>query len=292
MRIWAHQGGAEEGPSNTVEAVRRALAGGTDAVEIDVHRTRDDHLVVCHDPDLGRTTEREGAIRELSLAQVRQRDAAHWWVPGHVVRRGQADAAYLLRWRGAPTGDQAERVVVPTLEEVEAVLPAGMPLTIELKGRGTELLLARHLAAQVLDGSTRPVTVVSFWGGRVRRFARRLDERLDGAGWGPVATAPGTGFQVWAWLCSRAGIAARPRLRGAARLQSPLRGPGPLHRIVLTDRRLVDAAHRRGLEVDAWTVDDPRDIERLLAAGVDGVMTDRPAEMVRARDQHGPSTSR
>lgn len=285
MRIWAHQGGAEEGPSNTVEAVRRALAGGTDAVEIDVHRTRDDRLVVCHDPDLGRTTEREGAIRALSLAEVRDRDAAHWWVPGHVVRHDRPAGDYPLRWRGAPTGDQAERVVVPTIEEVEAVLPAGMPLTIELKGEGTEPLLAEHLATEVRNGSTRPVTVVSFWGGRVRRFARLLDEQLDGTSWGPIGTAPGTGFQVWMWLCSRVGIAARPRLKGAARLQSPLRAPGRLHRIVLTDRRMVDAAHRRGLEVDVWTVDEPRDIDRLLATGVDGVMTDRPAEMVRARDR-------
>ena len=51
----------------------------------------------------------------------------------------------------------------------------------------------------------------------------------------------------------------------------PIRARG----VVVTDERFVDAAHRRGLQVHVWTVDEPEEMEHLLDIGVDGLMTDR-----------------
>ena len=47
-------------------------------------------------------------------------------------------------------------------------------------------------------------------------------------------------------------------------------------RILIVDRRFVDGAHRNGLPVHVWTIDDEAEMERLLDLGVDGIMTDRP----------------
>ena len=46
---------------------------------------------------------------------------------------------------------------------------------------------------------------------------------------------------------------------------------------VIVDERFVERAHAAGLAVHVWTIDDPAEMARLLALGVDGIMTDRPS---------------
>ena len=72
---FAHQGGAREAPSSTMYALRRAAALGADALELDVHRSADGHLVVCHDATVDRTTDGTGRIAELTLSQLQALDA-------------------------------------------------------------------------------------------------------------------------------------------------------------------------------------------------------------------------
>ena len=48
-------------------------------------------------------------------------------------------------------------------------------------------------------------------------------------------------------------------------------------RLLIVDRRMIDACHRRGMQVHVWTINDPAEMQRLLDLGVDGLMTDRPA---------------
>ncbi|MEJ7585419.1 MAG: glycerophosphodiester phosphodiesterase [Acidimicrobiales bacterium] len=84
-------------------------------------------------------------------------------------------------------------------------------------------------------------------------------------------------------LCTSLGPRATARLRAGSYGTPVGRLPGPCvqvpHRFrgrTLTDRRFVDAAHRRGLQVHVWTVDEPAEMDELLDLGVDGIMTDRP----------------
>lgn len=74
-QIWGHRG-TSAAPENTLPAFELALAQGAEGVELDVHLTRDDALVVIHDETLERTTDGNGWVADRSLAELRTLDAA------------------------------------------------------------------------------------------------------------------------------------------------------------------------------------------------------------------------
>jgi glycerophosphoryl diester phosphodiesterase len=98
-------------------------------------------------------------------------------------------------------------------------------------------------------------------------------------------------------LCTSAGprqvavlaaLARRARLRARGLTAPCAQVPPRAGRVPLVTPRFVEAAHRRGIQVHVWTVDDPAQMRRLLDLGVDGIMTDRPQvlqEVLRSRGE-------
>jgi len=68
MLVVGHRGAPSRAPENTMASFEAALAMGVDAIELDVHLSRDGHLVVIHDQNLARTTNGRGLVYEHSLA--------------------------------------------------------------------------------------------------------------------------------------------------------------------------------------------------------------------------------
>ena len=114
--VVAHRGASAVAPENTMEAFRRAVEAGADAIELDVHLTADGELAVIHDPTLDRTTDRTTTVATATMADVREADAG-WAFPG-------TEGDYPFRGAG---------LTVPTLPEVLEWLPAGVGLAIEIK---------------------------------------------------------------------------------------------------------------------------------------------------------------
>jgi len=112
------------------------------------------------------------------------------------------------------------------------------------------------------------VCVTSFSDRRLTRIRRALGPRLCTA-MGPGAVSA---LRVASVLPNPIGGPAAAPLRRFGAAQVPLRQWGT----PLVDRRFVDAAHRAGLHVHVWTIDDEATMARLLDLGVDGIMTDRP----------------
>jgi glycerophosphoryl diester phosphodiesterase len=108
------------------------------------------------------------------------------------------------------------------------------------------------------------VLLTSFSDPRRRRLGALVPDAVTSAGRAGVIRSE------LAALVGRRGAMERA-LRGAAALQVPER-VGPVR---VVTRRLVSAAHRAGVEVHVWTVNEPADMERLLDFGVDGLVTDR-----------------
>lgn len=75
LQIIAHRGGPTDAPENTLAAFRNAITLGADWLEFDVQMTKDGALVVIHDETVDRTTNGTGAVRDLTLKQIRSFDA-------------------------------------------------------------------------------------------------------------------------------------------------------------------------------------------------------------------------
>jgi glycerophosphoryl diester phosphodiesterase len=216
------------------------VALGYRYVETDAHLTRDRVLVAFHDERLDRVTDRTGRIAELSIAAVEAADAGYSFSP-------DGGRSFPFRGRG---------IRVPRLEQLLVRWPA-LRINIDPKADACvdplAALLDRH------DAWDR-VCIGSFSDRRLRRI--RTQAR------GRACTSMGPRAVALARLAATCG--AMPRL-GADCVQVPLRR-GPID--VITER-FIDAAHRAGLPVHAWTIDDRVTIGRLLDLGVDGIMSDR-----------------
>jgi glycerophosphoryl diester phosphodiesterase len=262
---WAHRGGGREGPSNTLYSMQHAVDVGASGLELDVHRTKDGHLVVAHDDDLRSMTGAEGRISTSTLAHLRTLDAAHQWVPGEVAVADAPAERYTLR--GAGPGPRSPELGIPTLAEVLARYP-NVPLNLEIKRWRGALPMAKALRGLSRDD----IIVVS-----IRPWALWLF-RLRARGV-KVAPSPVGLFAIW--------LASRVRLPlpfpGSVAIQPPLKRKGKL----FTDRRLVETAHKAGLAVHVWTVDARAEIEEALDLGVDGIMTDCPTVLAEVLAERG-----
>lgn len=283
---WAHQGGAREGPSNTVYAMRQARANGAHGIELDVHLTKDKCLVLAHDKHLGRITSCAGEIADCFVADLSNCDAAHNWVPGRVNDPDADKQEYTLRGQAATNAD----LRIPTLEQVLDAFP-GVPLTIEIKAEGAaehvvELLRKRSVP---YDG----LIVTSFMQPVVNRL-RECDRELPlgpGLKWtlrfvlqAFIGLAPRTCLYAAIQLPYHYGVQDfPPRWRRVGRLL-----PRPLRRLTVITPRLVRAAHRCGMAVHAWTIDDPEDMRTLFAMEVDGIMTDCPSVLAQVLKNSPP----
>jgi len=268
---YAHQGGAREAPSSTLFAIGEAIDSGATAIELDVHATKDGELVVCHDPTLERTTEASGPIASRTYAEIERLDNAYWFVPGEDARRGRPDTAYSLRGRAASD----PRFRVATLRSVLESFP-GVVLNLDIKRTAPQVAPYEEALARVLreHARTDDVIVASFHDRATDAFARHAPEIATSAGRRAVAA-----FTLALWARRRPD----PSIARHVALQVPARA---LLKTVV-DRRFVDEAHLLGVAVHVWTVDDPLEMERLVALGVDGVISDRPSVLAAVLERVG-----
>lgn len=248
--VFGHRGGAKVGPENTMTAFARAMALGADGFECDVRLSGDGVPVVIHDATLDRTTDATGPVAARTAAALRAVDARARFLPA------------------APGLDVAVPEGVPTLRDVLMRFTTAR-IIVELKDDSARLAAAVALMLGELD-AVRRVCVGSFHQGT-------LDVVRDTA---PAVTTSASRREAQ-WTLARATARWPFVTRAPYRaFQVPERA-GRLH--VVTPA-FVRRAHRERAVVQVWTVDAPADMRRLLAIGVDGLISDRPDLAVPARD--------
>ena len=264
-------GAAGKRPGNTLPSFEYAIAAGADAIEMDMQVTKDNAIVISHDPILHAPyctgPKPDAVIHEHTLQEIRQ------WDCGGGAR-------------------------MPTLGEVFALAPRGKFLfNIETK------IVPRRL---MLDEARRMIQSVV----QVKLSAEDLDQHARGLMLqGPEMTPPPAEFVRMVLekirefhLESRVilesfdfrTLAAMKKLEPRIQLSALCMGPGldfvaigresgagiisPLHTFVSAEQ--VRVAHAAGFQVLPWVANEPADWDRLIAAGVDSILTDYPGELI------------
>lgn len=249
-QVFAHRGGCYLGPENTIATFDIGMAAGADGLELDVHLSADGVVVVHHDPTLDRTTDASGPVRSKTAAELARVDAGY-----RFSKNGQ------FPFRGQGIG-------VPALAEVLRRYP-GVPTIIEIKVYTAAMGMA--VAAEIRRCNALDNVCIAGFGLASAKAARAA---LPGVA--ASAASPEARFAVYRsmlrWPVRRAPYQTYqvPERAEATRIVSP---------------RFVRDAHRAGLKVQVWTVDEEADMRRLLEWGVDGLISNRPDLAVRVRNE-------
>jgi len=250
VKVHGHRGARAMRPENTLPAFEYAIAAGVDALELDLAVTRDNVVVVSHDPFLEPPIcagpSAKAAIRELTLAQVRQWDCGATRNPAF------------------PRQQLVPGTRVPTLDEVFSLAPKG---TFEFNVE-TKITAARPKLAPTPEEFVRLVLE------QIRKH--RLESRVI--------------LQSFDFRTLIAMKKLAPEIRLSALYEGTSRDlvaiareaqasiVSPIFRLVTLEN--VGAAHAAGLTVIPWTPNSPAEWDRLIAAGVDAIITDDPAALL------------
>jgi glycerophosphoryl diester phosphodiesterase len=252
-QVIAHRGASGTEPEHTLAAYQRAIELGADALECDVRLTADGHLVCVHDRRVDRTSNGRGLVSTLELTQLEGLDWGAW---KRIARPDDGERPVTVE-----SGDRSHLLTLRTLLGLVRDCGREVQIAVETKhptryGVAVERTLATVLEefgwARPVDREPARVRMMSFSVLAVRRM-RQL--------------APGVPRVL---LMERIPLVSRDgSLRGAdiAGISLGLLREQPGY---------VDRVHRAGGAVHVWTVDEPADVRRCVAAGVDGIITNRP----------------
>jgi glycerophosphoryl diester phosphodiesterase len=248
--VHGHRGARAVLPENTLPAFEYAIGAGVDFLELDLAVTKDNVLVVSHDPIVNATVctgPREHAvIRELTLAEVKQFDCG-----------AKKNPAY-------PKQKPVPGTRIPTLDEVLA-LASGNQVRFNIE---TKLSIKtpqytpppEEFARMVLDAVRRHKienrVVVQSFDFRTLRAMKKLDPKIS--------------------LAALFDGQPRDFVEVAREAQADIVAPN--YRLITKEQ--VAKAHAAGLKVVPWTPNRPEEWGTMLDAGVDAIITDDPAELI------------
>lgn len=252
--VVAHRGATTVAAEHTAAAYRAAIDSGAEGLECDVRLTADGHLVCVHDPRIDRTSTGRGRVSNQTLGQLQEHDFGSWW--------------------DADVGDE-NILTLPDLLDMALSVARPLELAIETKhptryGGYTEQVLVQTLERYGLaDGAAGRVRVMSFSAIALRRMRELAPQ---------IATV---------YLMDKV-----PLLQRFGPLPFGASIAGPSVEILQSDPAQVQRWQSAGNEVHVWTVDTEPALRSCMEAGVRVVITNRPQDVLRWRDELWPELRR
>ena len=221
MMIIGHRGAAAIEPENTLLSIERAIDLGVDAVEIDVHLSKDKELVVIHDATVDRTTNGTGPVSGFTAQEIKRLDAG----------KGQT---------------------IPTLQEAVDLINRRVLLLIELKEEGTEGPVVDIIKRNNLFDKA---CLISFFH-RLVKTVKAMDSRIK-------TGVLFVGSPVDACIATQASSDTL------------------VMKYSFVDEELVKTAHRQGIKVFIWNIDDRDLLKPYVDIGVDAIGTNDPRVLIK-----------
>lgn len=237
-QVVAHRGFSSIAPENTIASVKEALLAGADMVEIDVHLSADGVPVVIHDSTLIRTTGVKGFVGEKSASFITSLDAGSWFDQRFSNER------------------------IPLLEQVLEETKHKAGLLIELKTHTFDKKKLADAVVGVLKASGRQDVIIQSFSSRILAQVKELtkDFELHKLVIGNLSLLPfhyDTSVRI-------------------GRTSSLTTFAGVNHNHKYVTLRLVERMKRSGLKIYTWTVNHEDEMLKMINAGVDGIITDKP----------------
>ncbi len=255
--VIAHRGASGYAPENTLAAFDLAARLGADGVEFDVGLSVDEQPVVIHDRTVDRTTNGSGNVAFLTTHELARFDAGTRFEKNISSKR----RANLSPNPAAALDHTRFHCGVPSQEETLALLAETdlARIYIELKGAPStrSVLLGSSLRIIRRSKAKRRVTLLSF------------DHEL-------IAAAKTAQPDIRAAVTVHIARGVIPRTRSLAKSASRAGAVEVALHHALATRRRVDALHDLGLAVSAWTANAKSTMRRLIARGVESIMTNYP----------------
>ncbi len=237
--IVAHRGASFEAPENTIASFELAWCEGADAIEGDFRLTKDGYLVCMHDETTGRVTEKDVAVSDSTLSDLRKLDVG--------IYAGQA-------YKGTR---------IPTLSEVFRTVPKNRKIFVEIKDDEKVFpALLYDIDNSGLD--YQQVVVISYNKNVIRILKNEL----------PMVRA----FLI-VKFARRGSSRLEPACEDVLRLLGKIRADGLSVNKDNIDDSLVGAILEHGYECHVWTVDDPDEARRFIGWGVKSITTNVPGYM-------------
>ncbi len=248
--ILGHRGTAGTRPENTLASFIQSLKDGADTLESDLHLTKDGEIIMMHDPVVDRTTNGTGPISEMTLKEIKALDAGYKFTP-------DGGKTYPFRSQG---------IKVPTLAEALSAFP-DKRINLEIKDNNQELV---EKVVDLIAATGREDSVLLTAGDD--ETMKKLRAYVEKTG-SQVAISASTG-EIFDFFM---GVGQdTPPPKGVMALQVPYKIEFGGENITVVTPAFVEKAHKHGIHVHVWTIDDPKEMKELRDMGVDGIFTDFP----------------
>jgi len=274
-----HRGNSGHAPANTMESIRQAVELGVDMIELDVRICRDGVPVLIHNDTVDETTNGSGAVSSLDLAQLKELDAGSWKDERYAGERIPTlmEALEFAKGKVNLSLDLKDEAAIPAM--IKAVQEANMVDDVVICG-------CYELQAQKIREINGSITILLNTDSQLEELAERESKasRLVGQASLPVTSQARClcHQQKYKLLDKGKSDFIREYIRRAC--EAKLAALNVSFRYVTPE--LIRRAHLRALPVWTWTVDDRKDMRRLLYMGVDAIYTNWPERLLEVTGRH------